>query len=327
MILIISNKWDITVDFVVRELKLRNHPFLRLNTEDLIKEKCSLSLNPLSIKVTKNGIDYDLTESTRVIWNRRPGKPYDDLPKAEKPSDAIEGYVDNQWYSWIEAFQLLQNVIWINHPHANGLTENKARQLQLAADIGFRIPDTLISNDPKAIRSFFEGHGNRIVAKALYSPLIEEPEQDYFIFSNLINSLPHDCDDELRAAPSIYQEAFLPKIDYRVTVIANKVFPVKIEPRADNYFLDWRTQKEGLCFNSIFLPSEIEQMCMNYVKQCNLVFGAIDLIQCKNDFIFLEINPNGEWGWLQKPHGIPIAESLCDVMITYDLQTKTSHVF
>lgn len=38
MILIFSNKWDITVDFVVRRLKARRAEFVRINTEDLTRD-------------------------------------------------------------------------------------------------------------------------------------------------------------------------------------------------------------------------------------------------------------------------------------------------
>jgi len=54
------------------------------------------------------------------------------------------------------------------------------------------------------------------------------------------------------------------------------------------------------------------------VKEAGLLFGAVDFVEHEGKFIFLEINPNGEWGWLQKPHNVPIAETLCDLMISRD---------
>src|SRR3989304_10162962 len=74
VILILSNKWDLTVDFVVRELQRREHSFLRLNTEDLVSQKATITLPDLHIFVSKHQKIYDLTKEVRVIWNRRPGK-------------------------------------------------------------------------------------------------------------------------------------------------------------------------------------------------------------------------------------------------------------
>ncbi|MCZ3387408.1 MAG: hypothetical protein LH630_10710 [Actinomycetia bacterium] len=46
----------------------------------------------------------------------------------------------------------------------------------------------------------------------------------------------------------------------------------------------------------------------------SLEFGAIDLALNGDGYSFLEINPNGEWGWLQKTVGLPIAETLVDLL-------------
>jgi hypothetical protein len=316
MILILTNKFDVTADFVVRELCNRKVQYLRLNTEDLISEQCNVSYSPLSIKVTKNGREYNLAKDVRVVWNRRPGKPFDNLNPEIKPSRATIKFINNQWYSWLEALLLIPDVVWFNHPHSNDIMESKIRQLHLAQKIGFSIPDTLVSNDFSQLYDFFQIHKKRIIAKALYSPLIEEENQDYFIFSNIVEELPENNEEEFKIAPSIFQQALLPKIDYRVTVIQDKVLSVKIiDKNHDGVPIDWRTIKDGISFHPVDLPYEIESLCKEFVSECGLKFGAIDLIEHEKKFYFIEINPNGEWGWLQKPNGLPVAEAICDAMI------------
>src|SRR5205823_6378648 len=149
-----------------------------------------------------------------------------------------------------------------------------------------------------------------MIVKALYSPLIEEPEQDFFIFTNELPDIEAADDDAIRLSPSVFQEALLPKTDYRVTVVGEQLFPVKIKPSdPDRASLDWRIEKDGVDFVPCSLPSEIEFRCRELVGSAGLLFGAIDLVEHAGDFYFLEINPNGEWGWLQRPHGIPIAQA------------------
>jgi hypothetical protein len=311
MILILSNKWDITADYVVKILQSRNYPFLRINTEDLIARNCSITYSPF--RITIDGLN--ISESVKVIWNRRPGKPYDFTPKEHRPPESTVKYVNNQWYSWLEGLQLIKNIIWINHPASNDAMESKARQLYRAEEIGFLIPSTAISNSPTLVKSHI-GRFDSIVTKALFAPLIEESDQDYFIFTNHIDNIPNDVDDEISIAPAIYQEPLYPKIDYRVTVISDIVLSVRIEyEKTEPSIIDWRRIKDNINFSLEKLPPKIENMCREYVMNNGLIFGAIDLIKHNDKYYFIEINPNGEWGWLQKPHNIPIAETLSDYMV------------
>lgn len=319
MILIISNKWDITVDFVIRELSLIGHPFLRINTEDFINEKTTITMPNFHIIISKQSKLYDLNNNVRVIWNRRPGKPFDDIPKNRRPSKATQKFISDQWFSFIESLQLVPGITWVNHPLANDAMENKIRQLFLAKNLGFNIPETLISNNLEDIRKKCMSFGGKIIAKALHSPLIEEPSKDYFIFTNKIDIKDLKNKEEFKICPSIYQQPLTPKIDYRVTVIGNKVLPVKIEAENNTSVeLDWRTQKKDLKFSLCNLPGDIKKLCRSYVKESGLFFGAIDLVTYKKKFYFLEINPNGEWGWLQKPYNVPITKTLCEFMISKD---------
>jgi hypothetical protein len=320
MILILSNKWDLTVDFVIAELRSRGSHFLRINTEDLTSGQATIHLPDLQILVSKNNKIYDLTDTVNVIWNRRPGRPFDDISTNEKPSPAIQHFVNDQWFSWLETLQLLSGVTWINHPQANDAMECKPRQLLLASQIGFQVPDTVISNDPDAVRLLANKHFNKLVAKALYSPLIEEPDKDFFVFTNEINISDINSDEDFRISPSIFQQSLRPKVDYRVTVIGETVLPVEVLNQSVEEYsdIDWRTKKTGLKFSACNLPLDIMEKCKNYVRDNGLIFGAIDLVRHDDKFFFLEINPNGEWGWLQHPHGIPIAKTLCDLMLTYD---------
>ncbi|WP_342619575.1 hypothetical protein [Rhodoferax sp. GW822-FHT02A01] len=318
MILILSNKWDITVDFVVRELKARRAKFLRINTEDLTKDGVVFRFPGPCLVIGKGAKTFDLSQGVTAIWCRRPGKPYDYVPQDQKPSDAIQKFASDQWHACLEALELLRDVRWINPPTTNDQMESKLRQLQLASELGFRVPRTLISNRGEEIRAFCEAEGGCIVAKALYAPLIEETEQDFFIFSNVVTLADLQNNESLSIAPSIFQQMLSPKIDYRVTVIGDKVLPVRITSSNEECLesaLDWRTREANVKFEVADIPRSIEQLCRQFVAHAGLTFGAIDLVEYAGDFFFLEINPNGEWGWLEKAVGAPISAALCDILL------------
>jgi glutathione synthase/RimK-type ligase-like ATP-grasp enzyme len=47
----------------------------------------------------------------------------------------------------------------------------------------------------------------------------------------------------------------------------------------------------------------------------NLTFGAFDLIQTPDDeYIFLEVNPVGEWGMLERDLDFAIADSIARLL-------------
>lgn len=312
MILILANKWDLTVDLVVLELQRRGAPFVRLNTEDLPRSSAAIRFPSRDIELTlPSGGSLSYSEVT-AVWNRRPGHPFDDIaPSARPPVETIKFVVD-QWFAWLEALQLRSDVLWVNHPNANGLMESKARQLALATELGFVIPDTLISNDVVGVREWLRGLSGQAICKALYSPLIEGSDSDRFIFTTLLDDLPADVADALRLAPAIFQRALLPKIDYRITVVGSQVLPVRVELTENA--LDWRTARSDVRFVACDLSADVTDRCRRYVGAAGLTFGAIDLVESEGQVYFLEINPNGEWGWLQRPHGVPIAAALCDLL-------------
>jgi glutathione synthase/RimK-type ligase-like ATP-grasp enzyme len=326
MILILSNKYDVTVDFVVKELQRRDYPYLRLNTEDLADIDVTTRLPDLSIVVEKDGRVVDLTESVGAVWYRRPGKPFEFAEEVEKPDSGTVEYIREQWGAWVQSLETVQGITWVNPPAANERMESKVHQLRMADKIGFRIPDTVVTNSGSAVTEMFEEQDGSVISKALSSPIISESEQDEFVFSVHLEEPPSEDDESLKVCPTIFQESLLPKTDYRVTVIGDTVLPVRIEgvDEAD-VPVDWRTLKDEVQFIEDTLPESVEELCRNYVAQNGLVFGAIDLVKVGGEFVFLEINPNGEWGWLQKPWDVPIAQNLTDYLTAHDNKQGSSN--
>ncbi|MFN2444382.1 MAG: alpha-L-glutamate ligase, partial [Vicinamibacterales bacterium] len=63
------------------------------------------------------------------------------------------------------------------------------------------------------------------------------------------------------------------------------------------------------------LPNGMADACRRLVASYGLMFGAIDLIvDATGEYYFLELNPNGQWVWVQQATGLPIREALCRVL-------------
>jgi hypothetical protein len=49
---------------------------------------------------------------------------------------------------------------------------------------------------------------------------------------------------------------------------------------------------------------------------CNLRFSAIDLVlDPSGDYWFLELNPNGQWAWIEARTGLPISEAITNELV------------
>lgn len=310
-VLLISNKWDVSIDFVIKELKKKNASFVRLNTEDLIKKNTSVTFPNFSYSVEHKKIDHEFVNKITSVYFRRPGKPFE-FDSDKKLKKSMLTFISEQWYSFILGLESLPNLRWINHPLKNEFAEIKINQLNFAKNCGFKIPRTCITTDKNRLIEFSKECNNEIISKALYSPLVRDQEKEFFIFTNKVDNVNEINENDLSLAPTIFQENLIGKQDYRITVIGNDCYTVKIN--YNNQEIDWRKIKSNIKLVEDKIPSDISKKCCKLVSNLGLVFGAIDLVKVKDEYYFLEINPNGEWGWIENQTSLPIAKSICDYL-------------
>lgn len=193
----------------------------------------------------------------------------------------------------------------------------KAIQLRTAAECGFNIPKTLITNDSIQARSFLEAIPGEVIAKTVQSPRISTTDSR-LAYTHVVSKDETELLSALELAPCIFQE-YVPKdVEYRVTVVGNEVLPVIIRSQqVEEARIDWRkADYRRVLHERCELPDETSSRCLAYAKKFNLLFAAIDLIQTPSGgFVFLECNPNGEWAWLEDAAGVPIASTIADLLV------------
>jgi glutathione synthase/RimK-type ligase-like ATP-grasp enzyme len=65
------------------------------------------------------------------------------------------------------------------------------------------------------------------------------------------------------------------------------------------------------------LPKAIQRKLLCFMKRAGLQYGAIDLIETPGgDFVFLEVNPSGQWEWIVVLAGLPIPQAVADMLAT-----------
>ncbi|MDQ3698554.1 MAG: hypothetical protein M3373_11110 [Gemmatimonadota bacterium] len=63
------------------------------------------------------------------------------------------------------------------------------------------------------------------------------------------------------------------------------------------------------------LPEKVEALCVELLTELNLCFGAIDIVRAPDgEYVFLEINPNGQWAWVEERTGLPISDAIADLL-------------
>lgn len=307
MYLVLTNKRDLTSDFIILELKRRGLPYLRLNTEDI----------PVAVFQCFPGTEstwrfdlpdasFELTQVTAAYF-RRPGMP-EPMPQVR---DAEQNYCTQEWHATLQSLYWAIGERWLNPPHVIALTENKIYQLTLANSLGFMIPDTLVSNDPLAIKKFADR--GQIVGKPLRNALVAGGNLERVVFTTRV-SIDEETDaDSIRACPMILQREIRKKFDVRVTVVGDQVFAATIDSQSDPATeVDWRRMsKAGLVHAVYQLPEAMADRCIALTRKLGLRFGAIDFVLDQDDQLwFLEINPNGQWGWIETRTGHPIAAAI-----------------
>jgi glutathione synthase/RimK-type ligase-like ATP-grasp enzyme len=107
-------------------------------------------------------------------------------------------------------------------------------------------------------------------------------------------------------------------VEIRATIVGNRVFAAEIHsqnsPKTRD---DWRRYDfDNTPHLPHQLPLDMEQKCVDLVRHLNLNFGAIDLILTpQGEYVFLEINPNGQWGWIEELTGLPICAAIVDLLV------------
>jgi len=319
VVLLLTHSGDyFTVDRVAQALSRRGAQPLRLDTDQFPTEV------KLSARISNSGLTHQLnygeysitTQQVQAVWMRRLFSPQLDQeldPRfqeacARESLAALHGFLDS-----------LREVPWVDDWQRTKAAENKLRQLRIAREVGFRIPQTLVTNHPQEARQFFRELEGKMVAKLLTPLSVGMESSSFFLYTSLVKEEDLWDAETLRYSPMVFQEE-IPKLrELRVTFVAGNLFVGALD--ASRYALktmDWRRANPEECpWEPEELPNEVAH-CLNLLMaELGLIYGAIDLILTpEGEYVFLEVNPSGEWGMLERDLGYPISEAIAQALLS-----------
>jgi glutathione synthase/RimK-type ligase-like ATP-grasp enzyme len=303
-----------TVDIVQQELEKRGVPFFRFNSDDFaVRYQIDYSLHQYCLSA---GGETIRDSQISAVWYRKLW----DLKVPEALDPAYQPVFTKEYQTFRQLFfNALQKVPWMNPmPADHFVNGDKLLQLREAHAAGLAVPASLFTNDPVAIRDFFKRCNNDVVVK-LHNALSKSMKGDGAFFpTTRLTAGDLGQVDQLAYCPMIFQE-YIPKAyELRVTYVDGECFTGKIPHTTANTPTDWRTMTSStLQWQHYDLPLPIQQKIGVLMQRLGLIFGAIDIIRHTNgDYVFLEVNPQGEWGMLQKYLDYPIGETIAHKLIT-----------
>jgi len=304
--LIVSSTIDYSTDLICCELERRGFPYLRINRDLFGQYEIVFDLEHQSMNLRIDGKEYTVRNKTLMsVYFRAP--VFFRYSKELSLNDQLRR---SQWSSFIRNLIVFGDAKWVNYPVATYKAENKMFQLQSAQRAGLKIPHTFFGN---CLPSIIEDDKDYIV-KALDTPVFYDGEQEMFTYSTAMKGRQLRS-SELQEAPVIIQECLNPKIDLRVTVVGDRIFPAEIRYEGAGIEGDWRRKdKDGLTYSPVQLPVNIEDEIRYLMHDLGLLFGGVDLVLCNDDYYFIEVNPTGEWGWLVGTAGFQIHKAIADIL-------------
>lgn len=314
-VLVLTALEDITADLVIRVLNRRGVPVIRVDPVDIgpdLKFNARISTDRRwagRLRTTSRKVNL---EEVTAVYYRRPTPIR--FPRLEGLGQQVHDFaVDETKYGFNGLLWHLPEAVYVNPPFSSAQAEFKPAQLQVAADIGFQIPPTIITNDVVEARKFASEY-EPVVYKTFRGVPPSDDGHYGAIWTQRVD--PGRFDDSIAVTAHMFQ-AEIPKVaDVRLTAIGPRVFAQRIETPDGK--LDWRSGDwDALVHTSIEIPDAIARAVRSYLDRFNLVFGCFDFAligdgTSAEQWIWIECNPNGQWGWL--PDADAIAEAFADVL-------------
>lgn len=361
-VLIFSYPSDPHYRAVAEKLAIRSQPYYLIDyTNPRLTSQISCRIphnNDLTISVTDdNGTTFNL-RNISAVWLRRTRNPG---VRESRPEDVVNPryqYVRTENRSLLHTFHhVLKDRFWLPDLQSEMRAEHKPIQLLTAYQFGLQIPETWIGNAPQGLAKFLAqitrpSYTVKPLYDAGYTVAPSRFKKGLVRFLNAtamrfarkklyLNTYRGSCatcvDPEFLSqrcalvanCPIQVQEYVEKLIELRITIVGEQFFTCAIDSQKHASMRhDWR-QGDPLSRDqsqSIFtLPDDIKQKCLNVMRALGLSFGCIDMIITpENEYVFLEINPNGQWLWIEESLGLDISGGIATALLCENKRLKVA---
>ncbi|MET8046496.1 MULTISPECIES: MvdC/MvdD family ATP grasp protein [unclassified Streptosporangium] len=315
MILILSAKSDAGVNLVLPKLVERglevywwdpgDYPSATRITSRLVNGTWRHTLVTDDAEIDSSDIS--------TVWVRRPEQPQA-ASTVENPDyrDFVKKigriYLDG-WEETLDARWFPARMSVLMH------AQNKLVNLAAGARLGFTVPETTFTNDPEGLAEAWAETEGRLIAKEVEFVPYQLDGRGHSFYTTPLTRRHLTSRHRLAHAPVILQPRIEKATELRITVVGEQVFTVEIHSQGSRMTReDFRHYEGNFTEYAVHdLPKDVERRCVELVRSLNLAFGCIDVIVTpEGEYVYLELNPNGQWGWLEEFTDLRISDAVAD---------------
>jgi glutathione synthase/RimK-type ligase-like ATP-grasp enzyme len=200
---------------------------------------------------------------------------------------------------------------------------DKLKQLITAKEVGLSIPKTLITENNNELINFMKICKNRVITKALNTHRIS------FLLSKNIKCILNlktevvlkrklKYDVNLEGIPSLYQEYVDKIFELRIFFLRGTFYAMAVFSQSNTKTkIDYRNYDREVPNRIVpyILPVLIKKKLIRFMKVLDIVSGSIDMIYTtKGEYVFLEVNPIGQYHWLEKNCNYSISKDIASLL-------------
>lgn len=330
-ILIVSFPEDLHARAVAWAIRQHGHRCVELSCADFptrtlvtMTERCTPRGSSLALRSSVNDLSA-LSDAVDTVWLRRWNTPW--LPDSMHPGDREVATRQCSRALWdVLAGLEVDAPFWVNHYEKDESSQLKISQLRTARRSGLNIPHTIISNDPKEIKSFISACGGLAAHKLLEHATWRSSETGH-IFSCYtspvsIEQLPSD--DTLRLCPGIFQPLLEKAFEIRVSCFGDELVALKIDSQSDDRArIDWRAGQWYVDMQPYALPDTVASGIRRYIRGAGLAFASMDFVVTPTgEHVFLEANPQGQFLWMEDRARMPVLDICTQYLIDGRLEFR-----
>ncbi|GGS53107.1 ATP-grasp domain-containing protein [Actinokineospora fastidiosa] len=258
---------------------------------------------PSAIVRTADGVSLPLDEVS-VLWWRRVRA--DQRASVHAADDHQRALVNNDCRGALAgALAAGFHGRWVSAPEATDRAADKLYQLTVAARAGFRVPQTLVSQSRDEVVAFV-----REVGRVIVKPVVGASGP--LVFTQHIDDPAAIPDASFGVCPAIYQEYIPGTRHIRLNCFGERMHAALIETGD----LDWRPNL-NVPISRWPVPDDIADLVLRVLRHLGLRMGVIDLkLTPQGEAVWLEVNPQGQFLFLEPLIGEPLTQHFLDFLIT-----------
>lgn len=306
MILIITSEDDQTTARVCAWLNFYQIPFYRLNeTSELILRQLIISNKETIFEIEVNDFTNEklMLDSRRIgaVWYRRGWLNL--VPSNINTANFIQvgDYFKNEKSKLVDFFDYL---FMRAHDSINCFKDTKINKLQVlweASQLGFFIPETIVSVETTIINKYLEN--GKYITKGIDKSSIYDDNHSFFGMTEEVRE-PFHLPNRI-TFPSLIQEKIEKLFELRIFTIGATFFSSAIFSQNDEKtridFRNYNKEKPNRVV-PYKLPIFMEEKLRLLMHKFSLNSGSFDIIVDKSGrYILLEVNPIGQFWQVSHP--------------------------